>query len=190
MPDTVLISTPFWSAIVAKVWRRSWNRILFRLCFSRNSLNLTGQFVIGALQTVVGIATENPEGVISGVVGAFGVAKQMYDHKLTPDSSRGNINGADINMAQDQNGFYFYKKSIKKEFAKIIDDFLTKFGYKVAQSAFWEKKVPKAFLNGSTKAINGLMMLVSQAVYAQSLWNGEEVKADIIDKIFNELREQ
>ena len=25
--DTVLTSTPFWSAIVAKVWRRSWNRI-------------------------------------------------------------------------------------------------------------------------------------------------------------------
>lgn len=55
----------------------------------------------------------------------------MYEHKMTPDSARGNINGADINTAQDQNGFYFYKKSINREFAKVIDDFLTKFGYKV-----------------------------------------------------------
>lgn len=98
---------------------------------SRNSLNLTGQFVIGALQTAVGISTENIEGTFSGLANTFGVVKQMYDHKLTPDSARGNINGADINTAQDQNGFYFYKKSIKREFARIIDDFFTKFGYKV-----------------------------------------------------------
>lgn len=55
----------------------------------------------------------------------------MYEHKMIPDSSRGNINGADINTASDQNGFYFYKKSIKAEFARIIDDFFSKFGYKV-----------------------------------------------------------
>lgn len=45
-------------------------------------------------------------------------------------------------------------------------------------------------LSNGAKAINGLMMLVSQAVYAQALWNGQEVNGDIIDKIFNELREQ
>lgn len=98
---------------------------------SRNALNLTGQFVIGATQTAIGIASENTEGIFNGLVNTFNVAKQMYDHKMIPDSSRGNINGADINTASDQNGFYFYKKSINKEFARIIDDFFTKFGYKV-----------------------------------------------------------
>lgn len=98
---------------------------------SRNSLNLTGQFVIGSLQTIVGASTGNLEGAINGLSNTFGVMKQLYDHKLVPDSSKGNINGADINTAQDQNGFYFYKKSIKAEFARVIDGFFTKYGYKV-----------------------------------------------------------
>lgn len=98
---------------------------------SRNSLNLTGQFFVGGIQTVAGIYTGEPTVAIDGLTKAFGVAKQMYEHKMIPDSSRGNINGADINTAQDQNGFYFYKKSIKREYARIIDNFFSMFGYKV-----------------------------------------------------------
>ena len=98
---------------------------------ARNSLNLTGQFVIGTIQTISSAYTANPLGVVDGLTNALGVAKQIYEHKMVPDSARGNINGADINTAQDQNGFYFYKKSIKNEFARIIDDFFTQYGYKV-----------------------------------------------------------
>lgn len=99
---------------------------------TRNSLNLTGQLVIGTAQTALGIATGNLEGAINGITNALGVLKQQYDHKLVPDSSRGNINGADINSASDQNGFYFYRKSIKREFAEIIDNFFSMYGYKVS----------------------------------------------------------
>lgn len=109
----------------------NWSINEYTQWLSRNSLNLTGQFIGGGLQLALGTATGNLEGVVSGLSGTLGVLKQLYDHKLMPDSARGNINGADVNIASDQNGFYFYKKSIKKEFAKVIDDFFTKFGYKV-----------------------------------------------------------
>ena len=109
----------------------NWSTQAYNDWLSRNALNLTGQFFVGGIQTAVGISTGNVEGTVNGLINTLGVAKQMYEHKMIPDSSRGNINGADINTASDQNGFYFYKKSINNEFARIIDDFFTKYGYKV-----------------------------------------------------------
>ena len=117
--------------IAGKFPYMNWATQSYNDWLSRNSLNLTGQFFVGGLQTVAGISLGEPTTAITGLTNTLNVAKQMYEHKMIPDSSRGNINGADINTASDQNGFYFYKKSIKSEFAKIIDDFFSKFGYKV-----------------------------------------------------------
>lgn len=117
--------------IAGKFPYMNWSSQAYNEWLARNSLNLTGQFVIGTLQTVAGVSSGNALGVVDGLTNTLNVAKQMYEHKMIPDSARGNINGADINTAQDQNGFYFYKKCINSEFAKIIDDFFTKFGYKV-----------------------------------------------------------
>ena len=117
--------------IAGKFPYMNWATQSYNDWLSRNSLNLTGQFFVGGIQTVAGVYTGEPLTTMDGLSKVFNVSKQMYEHKMIPDSSRGNINGADINTASDQNGFYFYKKSIKAEFARIIDDFFSKFGYKV-----------------------------------------------------------
>ena len=36
--------------------------------------------------------------------------------------------------------------------------------------------------------VNGLYMLVSQALYAQSIWQGTDTDTELIDKIYNEMR--
>ena len=117
--------------IAGKFPYMNWSSQAYNEWLARNTLNLTGQFVVGTIQTVAGVSTGNALGTIDGLTNTLNVAKQMYEHKMIPDSARGNINGADINTAQDQNGFYFYKKCINSEFARIIDDFFTKYGYKV-----------------------------------------------------------
>lgn len=66
-----------------------------------------------------------------------------YQHGMEANSSRGLINGANINIAGDMNGFFFYQKSIKSEYAKIIDDYFSMYGYKVN-----ELKIPN--INGRT----------------------------------------
>lgn len=45
----------------------------------------------------------------------------------------------------------------------------------------------KAKKNGLT-CVNGLYMLVSQALYAQSIWQNTETDIELIDKIYNEMR--
>jgi len=45
----------------------------------------------------------------------------------------------------------------------------------------------KGRANGA-KCVNGLYMLVSQAMYSQEIWNKESVDKSIVDKIYNELK--
>lgn len=67
----------------------------------------------------------------SGIEKIGGIMLENYQHSLIPNSSVGNVNNGDINVSDNKMGFFFYHKSIKYEFAKIIDNFFSMFGYKV-----------------------------------------------------------
>lgn len=94
--------------------------------FNANDLNTTE----GAVNAVAG-----------GVVNFIGYAGQMlksihsatdqYEASITPDQSKGNANSGDINFAMGKVSFTGYKMSIKAEYARIIDDYFTMYGYKV-----------------------------------------------------------
>lgn len=109
----------------------NWNIDNFQAWINQNAINLitNGVASVGAIALGAGLGLTNTS--LTGVSKAFDIAKEVYQHAMTPNSARGNINGGDINFAQDENTFFFYKKSIKREYAKIIDDFLTMYGYKV-----------------------------------------------------------
>ena len=69
--------------------------------------------------------------ISSGVDDIIDTMASDYQHSKLPATYHGNVNAGDFITASGKNGFYFYKMSIKEEFAKSIDDFFTKFGYKV-----------------------------------------------------------
>lgn len=56
---------------------------------------------------------------------------QIYQHSIAPYTSQGNINGGDVLSGDNINTNYAYAMSIKYEFAKKVDDFLSMFGYQV-----------------------------------------------------------
>ena len=58
-------------------------------------------------------------------------AQQIREAQMTPDSSKGNNNTGDLNYTLGKNCFTCYKMCIKAEYAKICDDYMTQFGYKV-----------------------------------------------------------
>lgn len=82
-----------------------------------------------------GMLTGNIAGMIGATAGlAQNVAQQVQqirEAKMTPDSARGNTNTGDLNYSLGKNCFTVYKMTIKAEYAKIIDDYFTAFGYKV-----------------------------------------------------------
>lgn len=109
----------------------NWNQQNYQNWLSQNALNLNGQVATGILTTAYNLSNYNiPEG-ISGILQITDVLKQVYQHSMTPNSAKGNTNGGDLNFAQEYLTFFFYKKSIKREFAEILDNFFSTYGYKV-----------------------------------------------------------
>ena len=61
--------------------------------------------------------------VVNGTMAIANELGAVYQHSLQPNSAKGNVNGGDINVCDHKNGFYFYKMTIKEEYARIIDNY-------------------------------------------------------------------
>ena len=69
--------------------------------------------------------------MLGSLFGIKNTMSEVYAHSLSPNTAKGNTNGGDINTCSNRNGFAFYQMSIKQEYAKIIDNFFSMFGYKI-----------------------------------------------------------
>lgn len=80
------------------------------------------------------IGSANRGDVMGGVTSAVnqigGMMNEYYQHALQPPQSHG-TNSGDVNFGMSQMGYTYYKMSIKYEYARIIDEFLSRFGYKI-----------------------------------------------------------
>lgn len=70
-------------------------------------------------------------GVMSAATQAANILASEYQHSIIPDKMHGSANAGDILAVSGQSGFYTYCRTIKPEYAKIIDDFWNLYGYKV-----------------------------------------------------------
>lgn len=109
---------------------------------TQNSIDIAGvtitqdQLNIGAslLQTAGGLTLGGVAGasnITSGLMSVTSSLIQQKQHKLIPPAVQGNLNCGDVITASGNNNFKFYKMSIKEEYAKIIDKYLSAYGYKV-----------------------------------------------------------
>ena len=115
----------------------SWSEDAYINWLTQNSVNI-GIGVASSLITIVGGLGMMASGALAGagtvVSGSMSIANQIgqvYQHSLTPNTAKGNTNGGDINSSSNANTFYFEQMSIKQEYAKIIDDYFTRYGYKI-----------------------------------------------------------
>ena len=112
----------------------SWQNDSFTNWMTQQSVNVMMTQAQTLFQGIGAIAT----GGVFGE-GLFGqqanYLSERYKHALMPPQSQGSINGADIGWANGDGNFGFYKMSIKYEYAKMIDDFFSEFGYQVNRLA-------------------------------------------------------
>ena len=75
-------------------------------------------------------ASFNPSGTgVLGSLGAIGnILAQMYQHKTLPPQIRGNVD-ENSQFVSDRLNFYFCNKMITKEYAEIIDNYFSRYGY-------------------------------------------------------------
>lgn len=113
----------------------SWSTDMYTNWLTQTSLNRNINLAVSGLQTVVGagrIAAGDVTGVgdvASGLGGIKNEIVEKYEHSFMPPQANGNLNSGDINFTLGICDFIFYHYSIKPEFARVIDDFWTRFGY-------------------------------------------------------------
>ena len=106
---------------------------------SQNGLNIRTQFMqsgTNLLASMAGAAaTGNLAATTSGIANSFNqitnTIASMDQHQMKANTVEGNTNSTDVNFASGYIGFGFYPMSIKAQFARIIDNYLSMYGYKV-----------------------------------------------------------
>ena len=135
------VSTNYdYGVIMGKLPVCSWNSDAFTNWLTQNSLNIVVSGVSSAISLVGGaMMMFNPatsfagaSATVNGLNGIIGTMGQIYQHSLTPNETNGNTNSGDINFSYSSDGgLTLYYMSIRDEYAKRIDQYFTRLGYKV-----------------------------------------------------------
>lgn len=122
-----------------------WGNDLYTNWLTQSSLNrsvniVTSSGTTGSAGASLGAMVGGvPGAIIGGVVGSIiggikGTAEsimEMKQHEFVPPQAEGNTNTGDVAFAGGKCSFTYYKMSIKQEYARIIDDYFSMYGYKV-----------------------------------------------------------
>lgn len=111
----------------------SWNSDAYTNWLTENGVNLGLSLVGAVVGAGIGIATGGVGLVVAGSA-AMSIASTMgsiYQHSMTPDQAKGNTNVGDVTYSAKKNVFDVIRMSIKPEYARCIDDYFTRLGYKV-----------------------------------------------------------
>lgn len=117
----------------------SWQTDLYTNWLTENGVNLLGhkidaptsQAIFGSLQALTSAGTKDVEGIGSGLGNMFNAIQEQYRHSLESPTINGQTSVGDLSFSDDKLTFTYYKMSIKREYAMIVDDFFTMYGYKV-----------------------------------------------------------
>ena len=117
----------------------SWNTDVYTNWLTQNAVNIGINVGTSLLQVGAGVglsmtgsgALAGGSQIASGLTGIASTLGQVYQHSLTPPQIEGNINNGDVAYSTGDNRISMYLTSIKQEYAKIIDNYFSMFGYKV-----------------------------------------------------------
>ncbi len=123
-----------------------WNSDAYTNWLTQNGLNLAWQSAKGVAGAVLGGAMTaatgssvllggyNLSAIATGLSAAESIGDalvSMEQHSIMPDQARGNTNTGDVVFASGHCGYSLYPMSVRYEFAKIIDNYFSAYGYRI-----------------------------------------------------------
>lgn len=121
----------------------SYNSDTFINWLTSQCINIPLNFLTSGVSVLSGFKSGNFVQSGSGLVSIVDSISSIYQHSLSPVQTEGNTNSGDINVSEGKCTFSIEKLSINREYAKIIDEYFTRFGYKTNLT-----KIPN--INGRT----------------------------------------
>lgn len=114
----------------------SWNNDAYQTWLAQNNIPIALNALTSLGQTgVASTYSANPVGMVSSsIIGnASNIVNQFYNASISADISKGNLSNGGVNTAIGKQQFYGGRCSVTHEYAKMIDDFFTMFGYATRQ---------------------------------------------------------
>lgn len=114
----------------------SWNTDAYRAWLAQNAIPAVGEYVskagIGAVAlTGLGVASGGALAVGGALASATAILSQGYQASISADIGKGSLNNGSINVASHTNSFWGGGVCVTHQYAKMIDDYFTRFGYAV-----------------------------------------------------------
>jgi hypothetical protein len=109
----------------------SWNNDIYANWLAQNAASTVISLAGDGLAVGMGIGSGNVLSTAGGIAAAAQQLAQVYKASLQPAQAKGNTGAGSLNCAIGIQDFYMSHMTIKAEYAKRIDDFLTMYGYKV-----------------------------------------------------------
>ena len=112
----------------------SWNVDAYQAWIAQNSVPIALNTIASVGQMgVAGAYSTNPTAsVASGVIGQVSsLMSQFYQASISADISKGNLSNGGGNVANNKQQFYGGRCSVTAEYARMIDDYFTMYGYAV-----------------------------------------------------------
>lgn len=110
----------------------SYNSDVYLNWLRQNGLNSVFNVIGGVISTAGGLGSGNIGSTVSGLSSIYNALHQHTIADMTPNQAKGNTNGGDVNFSDEYCGlFTIYKMSIKDEYAKICDDYFSRYGYRI-----------------------------------------------------------
>lgn len=121
-----------WDADVYKMWlAQNQNQHAYGESVATLKAVAGGASAIGGLLTGnLAVAGAGATAAFSGVNQHFSMLAQKRDMAITPPQARG-THSSSVNIGAGKGTFSFITKTVSAENAKIIDDFFTRYGYKL-----------------------------------------------------------
>ena len=104
----------------------SWTTDYYTNWLTQNAVNIGLSAATTLAQPFVG-ASPTTFGLVGAVTSIIG---EHYRASMVPDQVHGNINSGDVSFSNNKCCFTIIPKCIKPEYARVIDDYFTMFGYK------------------------------------------------------------
>lgn len=109
----------------------AWSSDSYAQWLAQNALPMAGTTAASIGAIIGGAVSANPLMIAGGIGGVLSQVQALHQRSLVPDQLNGSLNAGSANNARGWNDFYFHIKTIKAEYARIIDDFLSMYGYKI-----------------------------------------------------------
>ena len=113
----------------------SWQGDVYTNWLTQNAVNLGVNVATSSAGIIGGVASKNAAAGVSGMLGIASTIGSIYEHSRIPNQVYGNQNSGDVTYSDGESTFTAYKRTIKSEYCRIIDNFFTLYGYKVNRLA-------------------------------------------------------